>query len=92
MFTRAKKFILKENFKKNQENIINNQVKLTNQTPFVNLKPLLRNPGSTLVKGQFLQRNYRKMTRSFSSNSYVKFVGIKIKDAQHDHVISKSML
>ena len=37
------RFILIENFQKNLDFIINNQVKLTNQTPFVNMNPLSRN-------------------------------------------------
>ena len=39
-------FIFMENFQKNLEKIINYQVKLTNQSPFVNLNPLSGNPGS----------------------------------------------
>ena len=39
-------FIFKVNFQKNQEKLINNQVKLTNQTPLCKMNPLSRNPGS----------------------------------------------
>ena len=35
-----------ENFQKDQEKLINNQVKLTIEPPFVNLNPPSRNPGS----------------------------------------------
>ena len=38
-----------ENFQKYLENLISNQVKLTNETPYVNLNPLSRNPGSAPV-------------------------------------------
>ena len=34
------------NFQKNPDKISNNQVQLPNRTPFVNLNPLSRNPGS----------------------------------------------
>ena len=46
-------FIFMENFQKNLEKLINiiNQVKLTNQTPFVKLNPLSRNPGSGSTPG-----------------------------------------
>ena len=44
-------------------------------------------------EGTILQRNYRKMTISwsFSYNSFVKFHGIKKWEAQN-HVIPKSVL
>ena len=38
-------FIFMENFQKNQEKLMKNEVKLTNQTPFANLNPLPKNPG-----------------------------------------------
>ena len=45
---KQKYLIFMENFQKNQRKSINtcNKVKLTNQTPFINLNPLSRNPGS----------------------------------------------
>ena len=43
-------------------------------------------------KETILQRNYRKMTISwsFSFNSFVKFHGKRIWDPQHDRVISQA--
>ena len=45
-------------------------------------------------KGTILQRNYEKLTISWSFlyNSFVKFHGKTIWEPQHDRVISKSML
>ena len=41
-----------ENFQKNLGKLINNQVNLTNRTPFVKLNPLSRNPG--IAPGMFI--------------------------------------
>ena len=48
-----KNFIFMEYFSKNQEKLINYQVKLTNRTLLVNLNPLSRNTGSTPVIAEF---------------------------------------
>ena len=42
--------------------------------------------GESCFKGTILQRNYRKMTMSFSYNSFVKFHGKIFWEPQHDRV------
>ena len=46
---RLKYLIFMENFQKNRETLIKDLIKLTNRTPFVNLNPLSRHPGSAPV-------------------------------------------
>ena len=42
-------FFFMENFQKSEEKLMKNLVKLKNQTPFSNLNPLSRNPGSAPI-------------------------------------------
>ena len=69
-----------EEFSENQEKLINNQVILTNRTPFVNMNPPSRNPGvapvmlviRTAIRKIFVKKTNREDPDQTASSEAVR--------------------
>ena len=67
-----------ENYQKNLEKIINNQVKLTSRNPFVNLNPLSRNPRPGSAPDMCMCQSTNQTIHLYTSQSSISITRLSL--------------